>query len=96
MELEWHGFNKWTSSAALGCSPEYEMAIYTLCFLTRPGSCDVVLGGYHANVRAVAMDSADSLSIDTAYFNCGKIVMCCNKVPVMYWRRDAHRGGGIK
>ena len=73
MELEWFDYNKWTSSAGLGCSPEYEMAVYTLCFLARPGSCDIVMGGHPAKIQSSAMEGVGSHTIDTAYFNCGMV-----------------------
>jgi len=44
VHFEWDGAEKPVSSTLVGSSPEYDMAIFTLCHLTRPdSSCKVTL-----------------------------------------------------
>lgn len=37
LQFSWDGFYKEVGSAFIGCSPEFEFGIYTLCFIARPG-----------------------------------------------------------
>ncbi|XP_033367473.1 poly(U)-specific endoribonuclease-like [Parus major] len=37
LQFSWDGFYKEVGSAFIGCSPEFEFGLYSLCFLARPG-----------------------------------------------------------
>lgn len=37
MQFSWDGYYKEVGSAFIGSSPEFEFALYSLCFITRPG-----------------------------------------------------------
>ncbi|NXY92526.1 ENDOU endoribonuclease, partial [Alcedo cyanopectus] len=37
LQFSWDGFYKEVGSAFIGCSPEFEFGLYTLCFIARPG-----------------------------------------------------------
>ncbi|NXM02044.1 ENDOU endoribonuclease, partial [Tyrannus savana] len=37
LQFSWDGFHKEVGSAFIGSSPEFELGLYTLCFLARPG-----------------------------------------------------------
>lgn len=37
MQFMWDGYYKQVGSAVIGCSPEFDFAIYSLCYITRPG-----------------------------------------------------------
>lgn len=37
MQFKWEGYFKQVGSAVIGCSPEFDFAIYSLCYITRPG-----------------------------------------------------------
>jgi len=37
MQFNWYGYFKQVGSAINGCSPEFDFALYSLCFITRPG-----------------------------------------------------------
>lgn len=37
MQFNWDGYYKEVGSAFIGSSPEFEFALYSLCFITRPG-----------------------------------------------------------
>ncbi|XP_072238391.1 uridylate-specific endoribonuclease A isoform X1 [Leuresthes tenuis] len=46
MQFKWDGYFKQVGSAIIGCSPEFDFALYSLCFITRPGKqCRLSLGG---------------------------------------------------
>ncbi|KAM9408684.1 uridylate-specific endoribonuclease A [Pholidichthys leucotaenia] len=37
MQFMWDGYYKQVGSAVIGCSPEFDFAIYSLCYIARPG-----------------------------------------------------------
>ncbi|XP_058488438.1 uridylate-specific endoribonuclease A [Solea solea] len=46
MQFKWDGYYKQVGSAVMGCSPEFDFALYSLCYITRPGKqCRLSLGG---------------------------------------------------
>ncbi|KAM6214678.1 uridylate-specific endoribonuclease isoform 1-T1 [Rhynchocyon petersi] len=47
MQFNWDGYYKEVGSAFVGSSPEFEFALYSLCFIARPSKvCHLSLGGY--------------------------------------------------
>uniref|UniRef100_A0A452G4E2 Uridylate-specific endoribonuclease n=1 Tax=Capra hircus TaxID=9925 RepID=A0A452G4E2_CAPHI len=47
MQFNWDGYYKEVGSAFIGSSPEFEMVLYSLCFIARPGKvCQLSLGGH--------------------------------------------------
>ncbi|XP_070226068.1 uridylate-specific endoribonuclease isoform X2 [Bos mutus] len=47
MQFNWDGYYKEVGSAFIGSSPEFEFALYSLCFIARPGKvCQLSLGGH--------------------------------------------------
>ncbi|KAF1529309.1 Poly(U)-specific endoribonuclease, partial [Eudyptes moseleyi] len=52
LQFNWDGFYKEVGSAFIGCSPEFEFGLYTLCFIARPGrACHLSLGGYSLSIQ---------------------------------------------
>ncbi|POI22362.1 hypothetical protein CIB84_013891, partial [Bambusicola thoracicus] len=52
LQFSWDGFYKEVGSAFIGCSPEFEFGIYTLCFIARPGrACHLSLGGHGVSIQ---------------------------------------------
>ncbi|XP_060051474.1 uridylate-specific endoribonuclease [Erinaceus europaeus] len=52
MQFNWDGYYKEVGSAFIGSSPEFEFALYSLCFIARPGKvCQLSLGGYPLAVK---------------------------------------------
>jgi len=50
-KFDWNNKEKPISSMFVGTSPEFEMALYTVCFYTRPGQrCAVKLNGKDVNI----------------------------------------------
>ncbi|XP_009582110.1 PREDICTED: poly(U)-specific endoribonuclease [Fulmarus glacialis] len=55
LQFSWDGFYKEVGSAFIGCSPEFEFGLYTLCFIARPGrACHLSLGGYSLSIQTYA------------------------------------------
>ncbi|XP_029630040.1 poly(U)-specific endoribonuclease-like [Salmo trutta] len=46
MQFTWDGYFKQVGSAIIGCSSEFDLAMYSHCYITRPGKqCKQSLGG---------------------------------------------------
>ncbi|KAK1151208.1 poly(U)-specific endoribonuclease isoform X1 [Acipenser oxyrinchus oxyrinchus] len=46
LQFNWDGYYKQVGSAFIGSSPEFDLAVYSLCFIARPGkACQLRLGG---------------------------------------------------
>ncbi|XP_055973876.1 uridylate-specific endoribonuclease [Sorex fumeus] len=57
MQFNWDGYYKEVGSAFIGSSPEFEFALYSLCFIARPGRmCQLSLGGYPLAIQTYAWD----------------------------------------
>ena len=46
MQFEWRGAKKLVSTSLIGTSPEFEIALYTLCFFAEGNEHEVNLGPY--------------------------------------------------
>uniref|UniRef100_A0A8C6JBL6 Uridylate-specific endoribonuclease n=1 Tax=Melopsittacus undulatus TaxID=13146 RepID=A0A8C6JBL6_MELUD len=52
LQFSWDGFYKEVGAAFIGCSPEFELGLYTLCFIARPGrECHLSLGGHSLSIQ---------------------------------------------
>ncbi|XP_032104315.1 poly(U)-specific endoribonuclease isoform X4 [Sapajus apella] len=59
MQFTWDGYYKEVGSAFIGSSPEFEFALYSLCFIARPGKvCQLSLGGYPLAIRTYTWDNS--------------------------------------
>ncbi|XP_037371162.1 uridylate-specific endoribonuclease [Talpa occidentalis] len=57
MQFNWDGYYKEVGSAFIGSSPEFEFALYSLCFIARPGKeCRLSLGGYPLAIQTYTWD----------------------------------------
>ncbi|XP_051817110.1 uridylate-specific endoribonuclease isoform X2 [Antechinus flavipes] len=57
MQFNWDGYYKEVGSAFIGSSPEFEFALYSLCFIGRPGRmCHLSLGGYSLAIQTYTWD----------------------------------------
>ncbi|XP_033619784.1 poly(U)-specific endoribonuclease [Fukomys damarensis] len=57
MQFNWDGYYKEVGSAFIGSSPEFEFALYSLCFIARPGKvCQLSLGGYPLSIQTYTWD----------------------------------------
>ncbi|XP_066521992.1 uridylate-specific endoribonuclease A [Hoplias malabaricus] len=57
MQFMWDGYYKPVGSSIIGCSPEFDLAIYTLCYITRPGKlCHLSLGGKKMDIQTYTWD----------------------------------------
>ncbi|XP_007254315.3 uridylate-specific endoribonuclease A [Astyanax mexicanus] len=56
-QFMWDGYYKQVGSSIIGCSPEFDLALYTLCYVTRPGKlCRLTLGGKQLNIQTYTWD----------------------------------------
>lgn len=51
IQFEWNGVLKSVSSSLIGVSPEFEVAIYTLCFFVGGEENHVEIGPYPVNIK---------------------------------------------
>ncbi|XP_053313705.1 uridylate-specific endoribonuclease [Spea bombifrons] len=51
-QFHWDGFYKEVGSQFIGSSPEFDLGLYTLCFISRPGKkCKISLGGHELGIQ---------------------------------------------
>ncbi|XP_068123402.1 uridylate-specific endoribonuclease [Hyperolius riggenbachi] len=51
-QFHWDGFLKEVGSQFIGSSPEFELAMYTLCFIARPGKkCTLSMDGHNISIQ---------------------------------------------
>ncbi|XP_061688730.1 uridylate-specific endoribonuclease A [Syngnathoides biaculeatus] len=59
MQFKWDGYFKQVGSAVIGCSPEFDFAIYSLCYIARPGKlCRLSLGGKELKIQTYRWDNS--------------------------------------
>ncbi|XP_029359104.1 uridylate-specific endoribonuclease A [Echeneis naucrates] len=59
MQFMWDGYFKQVGSAVIGCSPEFDFAIYSLCYITRPGKqCQLSLGGKELIIQTYTWENS--------------------------------------
>uniref|UniRef100_A0A671TIF3 Uridylate-specific endoribonuclease n=2 Tax=Sparus aurata TaxID=8175 RepID=A0A671TIF3_SPAAU len=59
MQFMWAGYFKQVGSAIIGCSPEFDFAMYSLCYITRPGKqCRLSLGGKELIIQTYTWDNS--------------------------------------
>ncbi|KAL3058492.1 hypothetical protein OYC64_010611 [Pagothenia borchgrevinki] len=59
MQFMWEGYFKQVGSAVIGCSPEFDFALYSLCYITRPGKqCHLSLGGKELMIQTYTWENS--------------------------------------
>uniref|UniRef100_A0A3B4Z417 Uridylate-specific endoribonuclease n=1 Tax=Stegastes partitus TaxID=144197 RepID=A0A3B4Z417_9TELE len=59
MQFMWDGYYKQVGSAVIGCSPEFDFAIYSLCYIARPGKqCRLSVGGNELIIQTYTWDNS--------------------------------------
>uniref|UniRef100_H3DAR4 Uridylate-specific endoribonuclease n=1 Tax=Tetraodon nigroviridis TaxID=99883 RepID=H3DAR4_TETNG len=59
MQFMWDGYYKQVGSAVIGCSPEFDLALYSLCYIARPGKqCRLSLGGKELVIQTYTWDNS--------------------------------------
>uniref|UniRef100_A0A8C3UVN0 Uridylate-specific endoribonuclease n=1 Tax=Catharus ustulatus TaxID=91951 RepID=A0A8C3UVN0_CATUS len=57
LQFRWDGHSKPRGSLLVGSSPEFDLAVFTLCFLARPDrQCHISLGGEAATIQTYTWD----------------------------------------
>lgn len=70
VQYDWLGSSKSYGSMFIGTSPEFEIALYTLCFLTRNEDCRTSLGGRSVTITTYPMNNVSPRTISTAFPGC--------------------------
>ncbi|XP_051986888.1 uridylate-specific endoribonuclease A [Xyrauchen texanus] len=59
MQFNWDGYFKEVGSSFIGASPEFDLAVYSLCYITRPGKmCYLSLGGKTQGIQTYTWDNS--------------------------------------
>ncbi|KAF7200849.1 uridylate-specific endoribonuclease A isoform X1 [Nothobranchius furzeri] len=59
LQFMWDGYYKQVGSAVIGCSPEFDLAIYSLCYIARPGKhCYLSLGGQQLIIQTYTWNNS--------------------------------------
>ncbi|KAK5872321.1 hypothetical protein PBY51_013035 [Eleginops maclovinus] len=59
MQFMWEGYYKQVGSVVIGCSPEFDFALYSLCYITRPGKqCRLSLGGKQLIIQTYTWENS--------------------------------------
>ncbi|XP_048856288.1 uridylate-specific endoribonuclease A [Brienomyrus brachyistius] len=59
MQFEWGGYFKQVGSSIIGSSPEFDLALYSLCYISRPGKrCHLSLGGKAMSIQTYTWDNS--------------------------------------
>ncbi|KAL8164086.1 UNVERIFIED_CONTAM: hypothetical protein K2H54_045642 [Gekko kuhli] len=59
LQFSWDGSYKEVGSAFIGSSPEFEFALYSLCFIARPGKvCRLKLGTHDLDIQTYTWDKS--------------------------------------
>lgn len=67
LKFSWHGKEKPVSTFVLGSTPEFEMALYSMCFFNRLEKTTVVLDGVEVVVTCFRISSKYGDKIGTAF-----------------------------
>lgn len=69
--FDWLGYRKSSSGFLIGSSPEFEMAVFTICFVTRPNEvCAVSFNGRKRKIQTFTMYSGKDLTVGSAFPLC--------------------------
>ncbi|TKR73536.1 hypothetical protein L596_020835 [Steinernema carpocapsae] len=75
VKFTWHGQLKRSGSFIIGSSPEFDMALYTMCFLSRRGrtTCDIEIEGCPMSITSYELVQQRKVFIGTVYPSAGRI-----------------------
>lgn len=67
VQFTWQGFQKDISSMFIGTSPEFELALYTVCFLAGQEDNLIQVGDYQVRVKAYRIKSKYGDKVGSCY-----------------------------
>ncbi|CAP24636.2 Protein CBG03808 [Caenorhabditis briggsae] len=79
LKFTWDGLLKRVGSILIGTTPEYDMALYTMCFLSRRGreTCDVELDGCPLQITSFEIMQQNKVYIGSIYPTAGRLTDEC-------------------
>ena len=64
----WDGLEKKRGSMFVGTSPEFDLALYTLCMIARPGqTCNTSIQGTTVSIQTYDVSHASGLQVASAF-----------------------------
>lgn len=67
IQFEWAGQEKFISSSFVGTSPEFELALYSMCFFSGNEETTVQLGPHRVNIKAFSIKQTGGPYIGSAF-----------------------------
>uniref|UniRef100_A0A1I7YLK0 Endoribonuclease n=1 Tax=Steinernema glaseri TaxID=37863 RepID=A0A1I7YLK0_9BILA len=82
VKYTWHDQIKRSGGLIIGSSPEFDMALYTMCFLARRGrtTCDVEIEGCPMSITSYDLVQQRKVFIGTVYPSAGRITDRCRRI----------------
>lgn len=82
LKFAWKSEMKSSGSLLLGTSPEFDMALYTLCFLSRRGrnTCDIELDGCPLQITSYDITQNGKVYIGSIFPSAGRITDKCRRM----------------
>ncbi|VDK18017.1 unnamed protein product [Anisakis simplex] len=81
VKFSWMNELKRSGSFVIGSSPEFDMALYTLCFLSRRGrnTCEIEIDGCPLSITSYDIVQQRKVFIGTIYPTAGRITNSCRR-----------------
>ncbi|CAI4225990.1 unnamed protein product [Auanema sp. JU1783] len=81
VKFQWQSELKRSGSFLIGTSPEFDMALYTMCFLTRRGrsTCDVEVDGCPLSITSYDLTQNNKVFIGSIFPSAGRITDQCRR-----------------
>ncbi|CAB3408190.1 unnamed protein product [Caenorhabditis bovis] len=81
VKFSWENELKRSGSILIGTSPEFDMALYTMCFLSRRGreTCDVELDGCPLQITSYELYQQNKVYIGSIFPSAGRITDQCRR-----------------
>ena len=95
VQFSWNGQQKDISSMFIGTSPEFEMALYTLCFLAGQEENIMQLGDYELTIKVYRIRSKYGDKVGSAFPEVSSLVTpCCH--PLLMRQQTAPLQGSCR
>ena len=81
LKFEWSGLQKRAGTLLIGTSPEFDLALYTLCFLSRRArsTCDVEIDGCPLTITSFDTRQNGRTFIGSTYPSAGRMTDACRQ-----------------
>ncbi|CAJ0928079.1 unnamed protein product, partial [Mesorhabditis belari] len=82
LKFSWHSEMKRSGSLLIGTSPEFDLALYTMCFLSRRGrqTCDVEIDGCNLSITSYDISQQGKIYIGSIFPSAGRMNDKCRQM----------------